>query len=99
MGMTADEKAAAAMDSTWKALEPVKAQHDALYEYLLKGLPPNAGLDEESWNIAAVLVQEFNRTWPYRIPTVGELVAADRAGRLQEVIDEINQEFRDAVQR
>lgn len=92
-----NELAGIAMRPTWLALEPVRVYDKAIHDYLIKRLPPNAGLDVESWNFAAILVQEFNRTWPHRVPKVWELVLADRAGRLQETVDQINKEFREGA--
>ncbi|AON96823.1 hypothetical protein BI081_gp072 [Mycobacterium phage Tonenili] len=92
--LTPAELAGAAMRPRYQQLTPVVDYQTALHRFLLEELPPDTVFDVEHVNLGLQLIIEFNRDiWPHRVPTNWELVLADRAGRLEERIAEIEAEY------
>jgi hypothetical protein len=91
--VSADEEAGVAMRPTWDTLVPVKAHDEALTKFLhgeLADVKFNAAGMTAALNLAA----EFDRIWPHRVPSIWELVLADRAGLLSQKIAQLNEEFK-----
>lgn len=90
---SADEQAAWAMRSTWEKLSCIVAYEEAFELFLAQELE-GMKFDVAGLNKALRLGIEFRDIWPHRVPTVWELVLADRRGVLQRAIDDINAEWR-----
>ncbi|AAN16722.1 hypothetical protein PBI_ARCHERS7_61 [Mycobacterium phage ArcherS7] len=92
--LTPDELAGAAMRPRYQQLTPVIDYEAALRRFLAEELPPDTIFDAEHLNLGLRLVIEFNRDiWQHRVPSTWEMVLADRAGRLEEHIAEIEAEY------
>jgi len=91
--LTADEIAAQNMHPTWAALDAVSTHHAMLRKFLLEELPPDAKFNPDGMTTALALCAEFDVICPRRLPSVWELVVADRAGKLTEKIRELNAAF------
>jgi hypothetical protein len=91
--LSPDELAGFAMRPTWVSLHAVKAHEDAMVKFLKEELPAGARFDVAGVNTALALAIEFHTIWPHYIPTIWELVLADRAGELDKKITELNDAF------
>lgn len=80
------------MTPTWERLRAVAAYESGLIAFLkprLKGLSFDAVGATEANRLCA----EFGDSWPYYLPTIWELVLADRAGVLDEKLAELDSAF------
>lgn len=94
MGMLSPgEQALLDMGPTWLAVDPVHERDKNLAQFLREELPPGVRFDAAGMTAALQLCIEFGQIWPHRVPECGELVEADRAGRLEEKIKELNEAF------
>jgi hypothetical protein len=92
--LSPDEQASIEMMPTWEGLAPVKTFTEAMSQFVRQELSKDAVFDAAGMTAANRLCNEFrNEIWPHRIPTVWELVLADRAGRLSEKVAELNAAF------
>jgi hypothetical protein len=80
----------------WKKLDAVVAWEQGLSDHLRANLGgwkyDQAGMCE-----GGRLTQEFNAAWPHRIPLNWELVLANREGKLEETIAQLNSEFQCSI--
>ena len=86
---SADEEAAWAMRPVWQQLAPVVAFNEAFEKFLAEELT-GMKFDVAGLNKALRLSIEFRQIWPHPVPTVWDLVSADRHGVLSQTIGNIN---------
>jgi hypothetical protein len=92
--VSADEEAGIAMRPTWHSLLPVAARDAALTRFLREELPPGVGFTAAGMTAAFGLCAEFNEhIWGHYVPTIWELILADRAGQLDQKIAQLNEDF------
>jgi hypothetical protein len=91
--LSADELDAIRLYPTWCELLPVRACDEALAKFVREELT-SLEVTAANLSVAIKLGAEFKlEIWPHRVPTRMELVVADRAGKLEEKIAELNEEF------
>lgn len=91
---TPDELAGFEMRPTWEALHATVAFNEAMARFVREELPSDVTWSAAGMTAANLLCCEFrNEIWPHYVPTTWELVLADRAGRLEDKIAELNETF------
>ena len=77
------------MGRRYSELLPVVEREKALTQMLREELPADIPFDATGLTVALQICIEFDQIWPHKLPDQWDLVLADRAGRLDELVAEI----------